>query len=212
MKNSIIFIFLVVPVLTFAQQKAEIGIMAGGSQYWGDLNPHKVINSPDFVVGGLYRYNIDKRHAVKFCVNYAKLSVVEDTRNVIADGSSYSLMDRAITNFAFMGEFNFLPLDSKSEDERNTTYVSAGIGYTLQEAMVNIPFGLGYRYYVTERIALGGEVTLNKTFKDNLDGKENNISTSDKNTLLNNNDWYTFAGISVTYKFFNARATCPVYD
>jgi hypothetical protein len=32
------------------------------------------------------------------------------------------------------------------------------------------------------------------------------------NTLLNNNDWYSFIGVFITYKFFKFAADCPAYN
>jgi hypothetical protein len=89
----------------------------------------------------------------------------------------------------------------------------------------SIPFGLGVKYSLTKRLGLAVEWRMHKTFTDYID----DISTvyyqetvapsglvfaegmqrGDRNT----NDWFSFAGISLTYKFnLIKRANCLDLD
>ena len=214
MKQILFLAFTIYSLSCFAQPKSDIGLFIGAAQYWGDLNSGRIINSPDVAGGLIYRYNIDKRYAVRFNANYTSISANDVTNR------NYGSMEASILNFALLGEFNFLPIETKDEDDRNAMFLTAGIGYSygikLSPSHFCIPFGFGYKHYLTDKLGLTLDIGFRKTFTDEIDGvyyRENSVDIQTQNkTLFNNNDWYTFAGISITYKFFNARTICPVYD
>src|SRR3546814_10779884 len=47
-------------------QKIEVGLLAGGSGYMGDLNPSRYQRYTDLAFGGLLRWNINPRNSVRF--------------------------------------------------------------------------------------------------------------------------------------------------
>jgi hypothetical protein len=74
--------------------------------------------------------------------------------------------------------------------------------------LLSIPFGIGIKINVTKKITAGAEWSFRKSFNDRIDGLEN---PSGVYSVIHNNDWYSFAGIFITYKFFNFAAECPAY-
>ncbi|MCF8299072.1 MAG: DUF6089 family protein [Saprospiraceae bacterium] len=95
-----------------------------------------------------------------------------------------------------------------------------------------IPFGIGFKYSLTKKIGLGIEWGLRKTFTDYLDDVSTtyyldgpSIDPNDAVSLLSDpgrnhevgmqrgnsktKDWYSFTGITITYKFdIGNRAHC----
>ena len=204
MKYITLSLFILLSAFAYNQTSTDIGFFAGTTQYWGDLNPRRIIYSPDVAGGFVCRYNINKRHSVRFNTIYSYLEVNEIDEQA-KNSEKTNKMSTSLLHFALIGEFNFLPIIPKNRYDKGAAFLSAGVGYSLQNSFC-IPFGVGYKHYLTDRIGITGELTFNKPFYDDLD----NVSYN--RNLLNNNDWYTFAGISITYVFYNSRTSCPVYD
>ena len=61
---------------------------------------------------------------------------------------------------------------------------------------------------VAKRVTAGAEWSFRKSFNDRIDGLEN---PSGVHSVIHNNDWYSFMGIFITYKFFNFAGDCPAY-
>ena len=71
-----------------------------------------------------------------------------------------------------------------------------------------LPFGIGLKSTVTDRIGWGAEWIIRKSFSDQIDG----IDSPVKNYIFHNNDWYTTLSINITFKFFKFAAKCPAYN
>jgi outer membrane protein OmpA-like peptidoglycan-associated protein len=74
---------------------------------------------------------------------------------------------------------------SKVQEDKNTD---------TQKSFLTTPFGIGLRYDISRKWNLGLEIGLRPTFDDLLDG----VSASGN---PNNNDWYTFGGLTLTTRF-----------
>jgi hypothetical protein len=74
-----------------------------------------------------------------------------------------------------------------------------------------IPFSFGFKVNIHKNLGLEVEYDFRKTFYDNFDGLKDLVAPSDY-AWLHNNDWYTFAGIAVTWKIYNKLAGCPAYN
>ena len=74
-----------------------------------------------------------------------------------------------------------------------------------------IPFSLGFKINIYKNLGLEAEYGFRKTFYDNFDGVKDMIAQSDV-SWVHNNDWYTFAGIAVSWKIYTKLAGCPAYD
>ena len=78
----------------------------------------------------------------------------------------------------------------------------------MQQTYLSLPFGVGVKVNFPSRISAGAEWSFRKSFNDRIDGVEN---PSGLHSLIHNNDWYSFLGIFITFKFFNFAAECPAY-
>jgi len=75
MRNILIFIILFIPVLASAQM--EVGLMAGASNYQGDLAPESTgasFGQTHAAFGGFFRYNITNHITARLNVFYGTLS------------------------------------------------------------------------------------------------------------------------------------------
>ncbi|MGC9344379.1 MAG: DUF6089 family protein [Bacteroidales bacterium] len=203
-----------------AQRKSDIGIFAGTSYYMGDLNPSTHFYSPSVAIGPIYRYNIHTRSAVRFSGIYHRLTANDPDFNNSA-GASFAT---EFIDLAASFEFNFLPYKTNNRKMKYSLYTAAGIGYNIlltgdpttpepTSSHFTIPFSLGFKFNAGKRLSAGIEWSPRKTFKDNaIDGITNIGELNSEFHLLGNNDWYTFAGVFITYKIFNYREDCPTYD
>jgi hypothetical protein len=62
---------------------------------------------------------------------------------------------------------------------------------------------LGFKTTFTDKLILGVEVGARYTFSDGIDGSfpNNTENQSLQFGNINNNDWYVFSGITLTYTF-----------
>ena len=196
--KKIIFLatFFLITCYSYSQKKADIGIFGGTDFYLGDINPLRTFNSPSYFFGGIYRYNITDRYAVRLNGVYANLKD-SDPENKYPQ-LSYADFSANIFDVAAQFEFNYFSYLPKKEQ-----------GDTSSLNMI-LPFGAGFKYNLTTRISTGFEWTFRKTFNDGLDGYDIS-SESNSNSFLFNNDWYSFLGLFITYKFFNFAENCPAY-
>ena len=121
-------------------------------------------------------------------------------------------------------EYNFMDYHFRTDKVHFTPYLFAGIAgfyastttvtnnpalestFNRDESMIGIaiPAGAGIKYALSQHINLGLEVGVRKTFTDELD------HLSEQDPLLvnpNDQDWYYYSGISLSYTFFKIR--CP---
>jgi hypothetical protein len=190
--------FVVFSVLTIclwlpasAQSYGEVGVMAGGSYYIGDLNPEKhfLLTRPAF--GAFLRHNFNERFATKIAGTF---STIEGDDIV----SEYSL-DRALNfksnvidiNATF--EINFFDYFIGSQRSFITPYWYGGIGVIFFEPKsrnsdinltkleirtenvnyktmaLSIPFGIGIKYSLNNMYGISLHWGMQKTFTDFLD-------------------------------------------
>lgn len=215
-KILLVNLFVSFTLLSFAQRHADFGIFAGMSSYMGDINPKKYFYSPSPVFGGLYRYNINKRYALRFNAFYGTIKGSDfDFPNIYHPDRPNISFSTSLLNLGGNLEFNFLPYTPTVNQWDYSTYITAGLGYSLilnsnvnAKNHINIPFGVGVKINITDRLSSGAELTFHKTFTDTLDGVAGPLEKS----LVHNNDWYSFFGVFITYKFFKFAANCPAYN
>ena len=215
MKKSILFILLIAGASAlFAQRpnRGSVGLELSGVYYLGDLN--KVpFSQMSYSGGAFYRHAIDSRFLISGTASYI---------NIKAKGELYDFAGKQDFNYnAFDAsgkvEFNFIPFIIGDDKYTQTPYAFIGLGaayYTNSQVpiLVSIPFGIGYKYNLTERFLIGGSYTMRKTFTDKLDYLPIEVSGSTKqNNYFGNSDWFSLLGIYLAYKI-NYRMKCPAFD
>lgn len=131
-KRFLFFILLLSSLPLWLQAQArpgawEAGGWAGTSFYFGDLNPKGEFSLPGFGLGGMARYNLDKRLAFKFGINYAHIRGSDENATESFPANRNLSFQSAITEGLVQFEFNFLPYEHNSRDQFFTPYLFLGM-------------------------------------------------------------------------------------
>ncbi len=216
MRKLLIFLLLYPCMWITAQRNANFGIIGGIAYYMGDINPNRHFYKPSPAFGLIYRININPRYAIRGNAYYAQV------RGSDLDFPELLHPDRAFLPVSFtttmldlnlQTEFNFLPFTPNVGKFKYTPYVSGGLGFTLaMSANTNhhftFPFGVGVKFNLTSKISTGAEWSFRKSFTDHIDRVENPTGIQ---SLIHNNDWYSYLAVFITYKFFKFAEECPAY-
>lgn len=214
-KLAVIMLMIATLMAAQAQEyRFEVGGALGMSGYLGDTNNANLLKKPGYVAGGLFRYIINSRMALKANLLTAKISGNSaNLANTYPDAQTYAFSSQ-LYDLGAQFEFNFLNYGIGSKYlklKRISPYLTLGLGATLATGdgdafTLNVPMGVGVKYKLGERLNIGLEFTMRKAFSDKLDGlKDLNGITSG---FAKNTDWYSFTMISITYEFSKRCRTC----
>jgi len=194
----------------------EVGGFAGVSYYLGDINLRTQFYKPGLSLGAMVKHNPADHHTFRFNIFYGQLkgNANDFEYQHLGDyGFETSLLDSHIGY-----EFNFMPhVINRRKASHATPYIFAALGYSLilssnttpkAESHVTIPFGVGYKYRINDVVAIGCEWGMRKTFSDKLDGLLN-PGPEGTYSKWHNNDWYSFAGVYVTFIVYQKGFKCP---
>ena len=211
-----LLLFLLLSHSLSGQRHADYGIFGGVSSYIGDINPNRLLYSPLPAGGIFYRLNLNPRESFRTNIFIGGIRANDlDFKNAFqqARGASFS---GTVGEWALQFEFNFFPYSTEGKRWNFTPYFAGGAGIAFVKSasfttVPVIPFSFGFKINVFKNIGLEAEYGFRKTFYDNFDGLKDLVAPSD-NGWIHNNDWYTFTGIAITWKFYNKLAGCPAYN
>lgn len=222
---------LILSILAFQlshSQINEIGVFAGGSNFIGDVGATNYISPNSPTLGLIYKWNASARHSWRASIIYSDLKASDnesdDPRRVQRDYR----FDSNLLEITAGIEFTFLDFDLHDPEKLGTPYLYTGISvakhdnhYFLNGRQTpenntswayGIPMALGFKTNFLGNLILGVEVGARYTFSDEIDG-----SIPDTESLqqfrfgnINNNDWYVFSGITLTYTFGENPCYCGV--
>ncbi|WP_246095531.1 type IX secretion system protein PorG [Saccharicrinis carchari] len=214
-----------------AQDKLELGGFLGASYYLGDLNPHKQFYQPSLAFGGLARYVISDRYAIKGTVGMARLKGSYPDNGVkFPQGEVPYSFNRSVGDATLQMEFNFVSYDHAFLSSTNfTPYVALGVGSTVYKRfsteigknseqtvfILSLPFSIGVKYKINKWIRVGAEWSFRKTFVDDLDVVGLNLPINAEDPYgfnnegnIHNNDLYSLASVHVTFSLFRRKTDC----
>ncbi len=200
------------------QPNTDAGIFGGLSYYLGDINPRMQFYRPSISAGVLLKHNFTAHHCLRANLFYGTLKGSDADFDNDYQQMRGQTFETSVVDCHVGYEFNFLPFITNRWKTTHTPYIFAGIGYSFivsstvddLEGHVTIPFGIGYKYHINEIIGIGCEWGMRKTFTDKLDGVLN-PGPDGSYSSTHNNDWYSFAGVFVTFRIFEKRIPCPAY-
>ena len=213
------------PFITLNAQIHEIGAFIGGSNFIGDVGSTTYINPDKLAFGVLYKWNKSPRHAYRFSYNQSTVSGNDlDSDETGRNRRGYSFRNN-IKELSAGLEFNFFDFNLHDYHTKVTPYIHSGLSYFFYDDLyinagethkyktsssIAIPMTLGIKSNVTPHFVIGAEIGARYTFTDNIDGS--NPTNSNFSDLrfgnLNNNDWYVFSGITLTYTFGQKPCYC----
>lgn len=209
-------------------QTHEIGLYVGGSNFIGDVGSTKYISPNKPAFGGVYKWNRSPRHSFRFSLIYTELegkdSESDDPRRI---ERNYSFSNQIIEASAGL-EFTFFDFDLHTGKNVATPYLYTGITvayhdnfYFNQQGQLRsentssyaygIPMTLGFKMNLLDSIIIAAEIGARYTFSDELDGSvpdSKDIQDIHSFGNINNNDWYMFTGLTLTYTFGKKPCFC----
>jgi len=222
------FLIILVLGLKFCDaQTYEIGPILGSTTFVGDVGSTKVIGLDEYVkrdkisYGVLFRWNRSNRHSFRFSAMKVRTFGI-DSQSDIPERQSRNLSFFTDINEISAGiEYTFWEWDLHSlKRPQLVPYLSTGIAYFFTDQFAKagdellkrddlnsfaIPLTVGAKTTLGRKFVLSAEFSARYTFTDNLDGSApselSNENAFDAFGNPNSNDWYIFAGFSVTYTF-----------
>jgi outer membrane protein W len=208
---------------TIHAQIHEIGAFLGGSNYIGDVGSTTYINPNEPAFGILYKWNKSPRHAYRFSYTQSQISGNDKDSKEPGRNERGFRFTNNIKELSAGIEFNFFDFNLHQERTKLTPYVFTGLNYFMYDNLhinngvikkngINssfaIPITLGVKTNLSKNFIIGLETGARYTFTDNIDGSNPSNSSLLKFGNLNNNDWYVFTGITLTYTFGEKPCYC----
>ncbi|WP_339916765.1 DUF6089 family protein [Yeosuana marina] len=226
MRYLTIIILSILSVHSSYSQINEIGVFIGGSNFIGDVGATNYIAPNELAIGGIYKWNRSPRHSYRISAIFTDLkgldSKSDDPRRIQRD---YDFSTKIIELSTGM-EFTFTDFNLHTGKKVATPYLFTGITVTHHDDYYflntvqtpentsswafGIPMALGFKANFLDSFVFGIEVGARYTFTDNLDGSFPKEAAHQTYRFgnQNNNDWYMFSGITLTYTFGQNPCYC----
>jgi len=209
----------------------------GGATYTGDIIRH-IDPTQVGIQGTLFgRRNFDNVWSVRGGFSFARLNAADEKRPIDAMALARDAYFRGSAFEAHaMMEYYFLDYLSPQSVVRFSPFAMFGFGYTVFSGRGNggpepdgryslgtpvIPFGVGVKYKLRDRLFATLEFGVRATFTDYIDKIEGhaiyyerfdpNEPTGNVNPAALNygfkddRDWYYFLGLTVSYSFYQVK-------
>ncbi len=202
------------------EYRMEVGGALGMNSALSDVNS-KLFGNIGVAGGGVLRFLLNPRMAVKTSLTYARLSGdatgVDEFYPAVPGQSGTERrvfkVKGGLYDLSALYEINFLPygyVQGYQGYRRLVPYLQMGLGFTYSDAgsafTVNVPMGLGIKYKVAERLNLGLEWRMHLTLSDKLEGLEAPLGL--KSSGFKNKDHYSLTLLTLTYDISPRCPTC----
>lgn len=227
MKSLYFYFISIFFILSASSQTYEIGGMFGSTSFVGDVGSTKVFVAEDYFdtdkqsYGLLFRWNRSNRHSFRFSFMQIQTRGIDADSDILERQIRDLKFETTLREFSVGVEYTFWEWDLHDiKRPQIVPYLSTGISYFFTDHYARVgnelskfgdlhgfslPLTLGLKSTLGNRFVLSGEFSARYAFSDNLDGSnpeefdDNNAFPSFGNP--NSNDWYIFAGFSITYMF-----------
>jgi opacity protein-like surface antigen len=211
--RSLSLLLFLFPLFSNAQTRLHGTLFGGFANYYGDLqNKPLTLDQSSLAIGAGLKYDLTEHIAIRTGFMYGKVGA-DDAKNkpslqfrnlnfqskvfewnLLAEYTLFDMNKKDISPYVFGGVavFHFNPYTSDSLGNKHFLQPLSTEGQGLPQypdrdpyklTQFSIPMGVGVKYRITERVVLGYEFGLRKTFSDYLD----DVSTTyvDQTALLN---------------------------
>ena len=186
---------------------AEIGVHGGSSYYLGDAN-NVLFKNAQLSYGLIYRQKFNPRLAAHLSWNSTAVA-----GKGIVDNVNIPFNNR-VNAFDLAGEFNFFSYERKEYlpfSKTFTPFIFAGVGGALGDsvATMSLPFGVGFKMMLGDRLNLNIMWSNRLMFNDNLEGKADFNDHAELNgTNIFNNDMLSTLSVGITLNIWKKKCDC----
>ena len=186
---------------------AEIGVHGGSSYYLGDAN-NVLFKNAQLSYGLIYRQKFNPRLAAHLSWN----STIVAGSGLIDDVNIP--FNNRVNAFDLAGEFNFFSYERKEYlpfSKTFTPFIFAGVGGALGDsvATMSLPFGVGFKMMLGDRLNLNIMWSNRLMFNDNLEGKADfNDHAGLNGTNIFNNDMLSTLSVGITLNIWKKKCDC----
>jgi len=202
-------------------QRHELGILAGGVNYIGEIGKTQYFNPKHLGYGIIYKRNLTKRIALRAQFSRGMYSANDRNATYLDRRSRGLSFSSTYTAWGIGVEANYVSFPIGDFGISWTPYLHAGVQRLVFDELyfapfertatahgrkmtMSVPFGAGIKFNVGQYWVIAAEVQPQITMTDNLDGsypnKEKQPQARQFSTSLSS-DWLVFTGISITYAF-----------
>lgn len=219
-------VFLIATFWSFSlhAQTYEIGGFLGGSNFIGDVGSTTYINPNSPAYGAIFKWNRSARHSFRFTALFSNLQGDDAKSNEAARQERNFSFENSIKEFSLGIEYTFWEFDMFKKPYAHAPYLYSGVTTFQRDKIVfqdgilennggswdfAVPIVLGYKFALNSKIVFAFEAGARYTFTDGIDGSD----PADSNQgfdfgNVNNDDWYMFTGVTVTFAFGRKPCYC----
>jgi hypothetical protein len=230
MKYLTVALIAIICCCNAVAQTYEIGVMAGGLNYIGDVGRTNYIYPNAPAVGGILKWNRSPRHSFRASILAGNIKANDLNSDETSRQQRGLSFDSPFVEASLGIEYTFWEFDmTRGFSLPGTPYLFAGVNYFYHkeygqgfdqdgnlvlrnfgnEFDFSIPIALGYKQAISRHFILAAEVGARYMLTDNIDGSAPGPKIdSGPFGNPNNNDWYVFSGIILTYTFGRQPCYC----
>ena len=199
----------------------------GGSNFIGDVGATDYIAPKNLTIGGIYKWNRSPRHSYRISLLFSELEGIDKNSDDPSRQIRGLEFNSQIIELSAGMEFTFLDFNLHKGGFVSTPYLYTGVTVTKHDNFFlansgqlepegtesfayGIPMVVGYKAAIAQHFVLAFEIGARYTFSDEIDGSVPDAEELQSRSFgnLNNNDWYTFTGVTLTYTFGKNPCYC----
>ena len=204
-------------------QKYELGFGVGALNYKGDMAPNVKVENTRAGANAFFKINFSHVVSLRTGLMVGYLSGNDAYQSDPFLQQRNFGFNSLLTEASSVIEYHFFDFRKNDKQQKYSPYIFAGLGLAanfLTETTGNapppngnilqaaVPFGVGIKKVLNDRIALGLEFSTTKTFSDNTDAI-NDINTGLRERRVSRSDLdnYYYLNFTVSYRFL--ELLCP---
>ena len=227
MRQLTVIIITLFSIQFSAAQIHEIGLYLGGANFIGDVGATDYIAPKNLTIGGIYKWNRSPRHSYRISLLFSELEGIDKNSDDPSRQIRGLEFNSQIIELSAGMEFTFLDFNLHKGGFVSTPYLYTGVTVTKHDNFFlansgqlepegtesfayGIPMVVGYKAAISQHFVLAFEIGARYTFSDEIDGSVPDAEELQSRSFgnLNNNDWYTFTGVTLTYTFGRNPCYC----
>ena len=229
MKRLWLYIVILCFSLNAKGQFHELGPFLGAGNYIGDIGSTFFVYPENPAFGLVYKWNRTTRYSLRANAMFMNIKKSDYSPVDNARFNRQLRFSNSIMEFSVGTEINYIDFNLHGGERLWSPYLFLGIGYIRYDlfyhdplTLENVEYGkggeitfpaiVGVKTNISPFVVLGLEIGARYTLTDNLDGSAPETEANVPNDLMfgnmNNNDWYVFTGLTISFTFGDLPCYC----